>query len=198
MADRSVSARRALAQPDDIELARGIGMVGAVDLENAYDVVIVGAGPAGLPTAVYAGSEGLSVLVWVIVRGTGLKASMSRYLIDRIAALPNVELLTETRITALEGKEGLLEAVGWTDAAGTETRRAVRNFFLFIGAQPNTDWLAGSGIAPLTAKGSYRHAKTLDQAPVCSRPADTVSSPLPTSARDRSSAWPQLRGKAHR
>jgi thioredoxin reductase (NADPH) len=51
-----------LRNPTDIELARCIGMVGAVDPEKAYDVVIVGAGPAGLATAVYAGSEGLSVL----------------------------------------------------------------------------------------------------------------------------------------
>ena len=49
----------------------------------------------------------------LVVRGPGLEASMSRYLIDRIAALPNVELHTETEVVGLEGDEstGLTAAV---------------------------------------------------------------------------------------
>jgi thioredoxin reductase (NADPH) len=77
---------------------------------------------------------------------------MSRYLIDRIAALPNVELVRRARITALDGEAGQLEAVRWQGEDGAEVRRPVRNLFLFIGADPNTDWLAGSGVA-LDAKG---------------------------------------------
>jgi NADPH-dependent 2,4-dienoyl-CoA reductase/sulfur reductase-like enzyme len=52
-----------LRNPTEIELARCIGLVGPIDPDRLYDVVIVGAGPAGLAAAVYAGSEGLSVLV---------------------------------------------------------------------------------------------------------------------------------------
>src|SRR6267142_2193248 len=52
-----------LRNPSEIELARCIGLVGPIDPNRIYDVVVVGAGPAGLATAVYAGSEGLSVLV---------------------------------------------------------------------------------------------------------------------------------------
>jgi thioredoxin reductase (NADPH) len=52
-----------LRNPTEFELARCIGLVGALDPDRIYDVVVVGAGPAGLATAVYAGSEGLSVLV---------------------------------------------------------------------------------------------------------------------------------------
>jgi thioredoxin reductase (NADPH) len=52
-----------LRNPSDIELARCIGLVRPVDPDKIYDVVIVGAGPAGLAASVYAGSEGLSVLV---------------------------------------------------------------------------------------------------------------------------------------
>src|SRR6266446_1879107 len=52
-----------LRNPTEIELARCIGLVGPIDANRVYDVVIVGAGPAGLAAAVYAGSEGLSVLV---------------------------------------------------------------------------------------------------------------------------------------
>ena len=52
-----------LRNPTEAELARCIGLVGPIDPDRLYDVVIVGAGPAGLAAAVYAGSEGLSVLV---------------------------------------------------------------------------------------------------------------------------------------
>src|SRR6266566_9235940 len=52
-----------ISAPSEIELARCIGLVGPIDPNHLYDVAIVGAGPAGLATAVYAASEGLSVLV---------------------------------------------------------------------------------------------------------------------------------------
>jgi len=53
-----------LHNPSEIELARCIGLVGPIDPNKVYDVAVVGAGPAGLATAVYAASEGLSVLVF--------------------------------------------------------------------------------------------------------------------------------------
>jgi thioredoxin reductase (NADPH) len=53
---------RLLRNPGDVELARCIGRVKPIDPEKIYDVVIVGAGPAGLAASVYAGSEGLSLL----------------------------------------------------------------------------------------------------------------------------------------
>ena len=52
-----------LRNPSDVELARCIGLVAPIDPDRLYDVAIVGAGPAGLAAAVYAASEGLSVLV---------------------------------------------------------------------------------------------------------------------------------------
>ena len=52
-----------LRNPSENELARCIGLVGPIDPNRVYDVAVVGAGPAGLATAVYAASEGLSVLV---------------------------------------------------------------------------------------------------------------------------------------
>jgi thioredoxin reductase (NADPH) len=286
-----------LRNPSDNELARCIGLVKPIDPDRLYDVVVVGAGPAGLATAVYAGSEGLSVLVldcrafggqagasarienylgfptgitglslmaraytqaqkfgvemaipdevgalepadesggpfvlrlsnservsaravviasgaryrrpplenleafesssvhywasplegklcagqevalvgagnsagqavvylanqvakvWVLVRGPSLEASMSRYLVDRIGGLSNVEVLTHTQITGLEGHDGSLEAIRWRQgAAGNEVRRPIRHLFLFTGAEPNTNWLSGSGVA-LDPKG---------------------------------------------
>jgi thioredoxin reductase (NADPH) len=287
-----------LRNPGEIELARCIGLVGPIDPKRLYDVVVVGAGPAGLATAVYAGSEGLSVLVldcrafggqagasarienylgfptgitglalmaraynqaqkfgvemaipdevtglqpagysdagsfvlqlsnnervsarsvviasgaryrrpavesleafestsvhywasplegklcagqevalvgagnsagqavvylasqvakvWLLVRGPSLEASMSRYLIDRIKGLSNVEVLMQSQISGLEGRDGMLEAIRWRQSAtGNEVRRPIRHLFLFIGAEPNTNWLSGSGVA-LDAKG---------------------------------------------
>jgi thioredoxin reductase (NADPH) len=287
-----------LRNPGEIELARCIGLVGPIDPKRLYDVAVVGAGPAGLAAAVYAGSEGLSVLVldcrafggqagasarienylgfptgigglalmaraynqaqkfgvemaipdeviglqpagesdggpfvlqlsnnelvsaravviasgaryrrppaenleafesssvhywvsplegklcagqevalvgggnsagqavvylasqvekvWLLVRGPSLEASMSRYLVDRIKGLTNVEVLTRAQVTGLEGRDGVLEAIRWRQgASGNEVRRPIRHLFLFIGAEPNTNWLSGSGVA-LDAKG---------------------------------------------
>ena len=52
-----------LRNPGETELARCIGLVDPIDPDRVYDVAIVGAGPAGLAAAVYAGSEGLRSLV---------------------------------------------------------------------------------------------------------------------------------------
>jgi thioredoxin reductase (NADPH) len=94
--------------------------------------------------------------VWLIVRGPSLDASMSRYLVDRIAARPNVEVLTETTVTALEGQDGILEGIRCRSRRfGEELKRAVRHLFLFIGADPNTGWLSGSGVL-LDDKGFAR------------------------------------------
>jgi thioredoxin reductase (NADPH) len=59
----------------------------------------------------------------------------------------------EAEITGLDGQDGMLEAVRWRRRTERdEIRRNVRHLFLFIGAEPNTDWLAGSGVA-LDGKG---------------------------------------------
>jgi thioredoxin reductase (NADPH) len=79
----------------------------------------------------------------LVVRSDGLEASMSRYLIDRIAALPNVELHTRTEIVGLEGdKSQGLTAVMFRDRDSDVTHRCpLRHLFLFIGADPNVGWL---------------------------------------------------------
>jgi thioredoxin reductase (NADPH) len=79
----------------------------------------------------------------LVVRGPGLEASMSRYLIDRIAALPNVELHTGTEVVGLEGDESTgLTAVLFREGTTAVTHTCpLRHLFLFIGADPNTSWL---------------------------------------------------------
>jgi thioredoxin reductase (NADPH) len=108
------------------------------------EVALVGAGNSAGQAVVYLASQ--VAKVWLLVRGPSLAAKMSRYLVDRISGLPNVEVLTQTGITGLEGSGGVLEAVRWRGPSG-EDSRPVRHLFLFIGADPNTDWLNGSGVA---------------------------------------------------
>jgi thioredoxin reductase (NADPH) len=79
----------------------------------------------------------------LIVRGPGLEASMSKYLIDRIAALPNVEIHTGTEVVELEGDAATgLSGARFRERSTGETHGcALRHLFLFIGADPNTAWL---------------------------------------------------------
>jgi len=79
----------------------------------------------------------------LIIRGEGLEASMSQYLIERIAALPNVELHVRTEITALKGdhQSGLVGAL-YRDRDTGETHHCdLRHLFLFVGADPNANWV---------------------------------------------------------
>ena len=276
-----------LRNPAEDQLARCVGLVGPIDSKRLYDVVVVGAGPAGLATAVYAGSEGLSVLAldcrsfggqagasarienylgfptgisgmalmgrafsqaqkfgvevaipdeavklecgndpchiqlatgeriqarsvvlatgaryrrlavqrleefegssihyWVspleadlaadqqvalvgggnsagqatvflanrakhvtLVVRRPLAETMSQYLVDRIEALPNVEVINGCEVGELHGAPGHLEGITIHErATGTDRNVSARFLFSFIGAEPNTDWLRSSGI----------------------------------------------------
>jgi thioredoxin reductase (NADPH) len=115
------------------------------------EVALVGAGNSAGQAVVYLASK--VAKVWVLVRGASVAASMSRYLVDRIAGLANVEVVTGAEVSRLEGENGKLEAVHWRlGASGEEVRRPIGHLFLFIGAEPNTDWLYGSGVT-LDPKG---------------------------------------------
>jgi thioredoxin reductase (NADPH) len=118
------------------------------------EVALVGAGNSAGQGVVYLARQ--VAKVWLLVRGPTLEATMSRYLVDRIAALSNVEVLVQTEITALEGKDGALEAIRWRrQSSGEEIRRPIRHLFLFIGADPNTAWLSQDDVA-LDGKGFVR------------------------------------------
>ena len=110
---------------------------------EGQDVALVGGGNSAGQAAVYLAARARRL--HLVVRGAGLESSMSRYLIDRIAALPNVELHTGTEVTALEGDQiqGLAAATFRNRATGDSRRRALRHLFLFVGADPNTSWLRG-------------------------------------------------------
>jgi thioredoxin reductase (NADPH) len=107
------------------------------------EVALVGAGNSAGQAVVYLASK--VKRLHLIVRGIGLEASMSRYLIDRIATLSNVVLHARTEIVALEGDpaQGLTGAIFRNRLSGEAHRCASRHLFLFIGADPNTAWLDG-------------------------------------------------------
>ena len=89
---------------------------------SGQEVALVGGGNSAGQAVVYLASQ--VAKVWLIVRGADLNANMSSYLVDRITGLSNVEVLTRTQITGLEGADGMLEAVRWRQgASGEEVRR---------------------------------------------------------------------------
>jgi thioredoxin reductase (NADPH) len=109
------------------------------------EIALVGAGNSAGQAVVYLAQQVKKV--WMIVRGRSLESTMSQYLVDRIRGLPNVEVLVRTEICGLEGEGDALAGVRWKNRdTGAEETHAIGHLFLFIGADPNTDWLAGSGI----------------------------------------------------
>jgi thioredoxin reductase (NADPH) len=115
------------------------------------DVVLVGGGNSAGQAAVYLSGHASRVLL--VVRGPGLSQSMSRYLVDRIAATPNIHIHPHSELTRLDGDaRGELRNVWWRDQTGREQKIDVQHVFLFVGAEPATDWLRGCDVA-LDAKG---------------------------------------------
>lgn len=109
------------------------------------EVILVGGGNSAGQAAVFL--SGHASKVRMMIRSGGLADSMSRYLIDRIMATPNIELMIHTEVAGLEGGDGGLERVRWRNRkTGIETTSDIRNVFLFVGADPATAWLKGCGV----------------------------------------------------
>jgi thioredoxin reductase (NADPH) len=124
-------------------------------------VALVGAGNSAGQAAVYLAANVKKV--WMLARGKSIEATMSRYLCERIRAQPNIEVLSQTEVIALEGLEGNLQQMRWRDRlSGEDTTRPISHLFLFIGADPNTDWLAQCDVA-LDAKGFIRTGSDVGQ-----------------------------------
>jgi len=101
------------------------------------ELIVVGGGNSAGQAAVFL--AGFARHVHIVIRGDGLSASMSNYLIRRIDAAANITLHLRTQIVELCG-ETTLESVKW-DRQGQLETRPIRHVFLFLGAQPNTQWL---------------------------------------------------------
>jgi thioredoxin reductase (NADPH) len=114
------------------------------DLCAGHDVALVGGGnSAGQATVFLAGR---ARHVTVLARRS-LSETMSQYLIERIESLSNVDVVIGCEVSELTGSDGALESIRWRErSTGAEVTRPTRYLFSFIGAEPNTDWLAGTGI----------------------------------------------------
>ena len=140
-------------QLPDSERFEGLGVYYAATaiemrLCRGEDVVVVGGGNSAGQAAVFL--AGHVRKVHMLVRGSGLAESMSRYLVRRIEETPNIELRTGSVLVALEG-DGRLERVSWRDAGGVRQDAGIRHVFLMTGATPNTAWLEDCVV--LDAKG---------------------------------------------
>jgi thioredoxin reductase (NADPH) len=111
------------------------------------EVFVVGGGNSAGQAAVFLATHAAKVRM--VVRGAGLAETMSRYLIDRIAASADIDIVPHRELVALTGSPGgRLAGVRTRDRrTGRETDEAVENVFLFVGADPATAWLRGSGVA---------------------------------------------------
>ena len=138
------------------------------------EIILVGGGNSAGQAAVFL--SGHASRVHMVIRGAGLAASMSSYLIERIAATPNIILHTHTEIVALEGDDDGLSEVRWrNNQTGEESDCAVRRVFLFVGADPNTDWLQDCAVA-VDPQGFIRTGFDVTRAE-CSKLGDKPISP---------------------
>ena len=112
------------------------------------DVAVVGAGNSAGQAIVYLSRYARTV--HVIVRGDDLGTSMSRYLVDRVEHIENVVIHRRATVSAVEGN-GHLMGISVRNGSGQETRLSTPALFMFIGADPNTNWL--SGCIELDARG---------------------------------------------
>jgi len=116
----------------------GAAVTEAQSCRDQHVVVIGGANSAGQAAVKFSDFAGR---VTVLVRGPSLERSMSHYLIQQIAERGNVDVRTGSQAVAAEG-DGRLHALRVRDAGGEASLEADA-CFVFIGASPHTDWLAG-------------------------------------------------------
>ena len=143
---------------------KGVGVYyGATFMEaqlcRGEEVVVMGGGNSAGQAAVFLAQT--AKRVHMLVRGSGLAESMSRYLIRRIEQNPAIVLRTNTEIVALEGSSHL-ERVRWrNDQTGSIETHDIRHVFVMTGAVPSTDWLVGC--VALDAKGFIKTGPDLSQ-----------------------------------
>jgi len=132
----------------------GVGVYyGATHVEATVcrdeEVAVVGGGNSAGQAAVFL--SGTAKHVYLVMRGPCLAKTMSRYLISRIEASPQITLMAWTRIEALEGDTHLKRVLLHNTKTGTSETRDIQHVFMMTGADPNTEWLRGS--LALDAKG---------------------------------------------
>jgi thioredoxin reductase (NADPH) len=106
------------------------------------EVAVVGGGNSAGQAAVYL--AGRTRRVYLLIRGSELGKSMSRYLVERVTSTGNVELLATTQIRELLGEDHLDGVVVEDNRSGARRTLQARGLFFFIGAEANTGWLEGA------------------------------------------------------
>jgi thioredoxin reductase (NADPH) len=104
-------------------------------------VVIVGGGNSAGQAALFLSQHAVSCRL--VIRGAGLEATMSRYLIDELERRQQVELMTYTEVVELQGESSLEGIVVRDSRSGERRELEARALFVFIGASPHTEWLRG-------------------------------------------------------
>jgi thioredoxin reductase (NADPH) len=138
----ATGARWRTLDADNIARFTGAGVYHAAmptDAESCRDedVIVVGGGNSAGQAALHLSRAARSVRV--VVRGAGLSSTMSTYLVERIETQPNIEVVTETEITAVDGDERLETADLRDRRDGNVDRVAVYAIFVMIGADPCTE-----------------------------------------------------------
>jgi thioredoxin reductase (NADPH) len=114
------------------------------------EVIVVGGGNSAGQAAVFLAQT--AKRVHILVRSSGLAATMSRYLIRRIENSPTITLRPQTEIVALEGRGNHLNSVYWRNSkTGQTEKHEISHVFVMTGADPNTHWL--NGCIALDSKG---------------------------------------------
>ena len=139
------------------------------------EVALVGGGNSAGQAAVFLAQH--VARLNLLVRGPDLSASMSRYLIDRIDATPNIRLRSHTELTQLYGDPATgLAGISWrNNRGGDQEEHPIRHVFLFVGADPETEWLKGCGIA-VDSRGFVVTGPAAADAGAQRAPADLESS----------------------
>jgi len=159
----------------------GVGVYyGATSVEAQVcgdrEVAIVGGGNSAGQAAIFLST--VARRVYLLVRGPGLSETMSKYLISRIEACPEITLKTFTEIEALEGN-GHLERTHWRNTKTGERHTCeTQHLFLMTGACPNTAWL--DGCVAMDAKQFIKTGADVgEQWPLRGRPPFMLETSLP-------------------
>lgn len=143
------------------------------------DICLLGSGNSAAQAALLLARYVRSLTIITI--DPSLETTMSRYLVDRIGALPNVELLTQTSVAEVQGSDRV-EGVVLEDME-TKARRelATDALFIWIGAKPRTEWLAGA--VERDKQGFLLTGRDLRREQLRGWPADVWPAPLESSMR---------------
>ena len=118
----------------------GAAKTEAIACQDEHIYLIGGANSAG-QAAMYFSSYASKVTM--LVRGDSLTKSMSQYLIDQIDATPNIEVMVHTEVVEVKGEKNLEAITLLHNDTGEKETVSATSLFIFIGAQPETDWLDG-------------------------------------------------------